>query len=42
MASGIGVAVALAQTTVALGATAFVYVTLRTLRGVERRIHGGS
>jgi putative Mg2+ transporter-C (MgtC) family protein len=42
MASGIGTAVALAQTAVALGATAFVFVTLRALGGVERRIHGGS
>jgi len=42
MASGIGAAVALAQTAVALGATALVFVTLRALGGVERRIHSGS
>jgi|SRR5437868_12615347 len=42
MTSGIGAAVALAQTIVALGGTVFVYVTLRALHGVERRIHGGS
>jgi len=39
MASAIGAAVALAQTGVALGATALVYVTLRALGGLERRIH---
>ena len=39
MASAIGAAVALAQTGVARGATALVYVTLRALGGLERRIH---
>jgi len=38
MAAAIGAAVALAQTLVALGATAFVYVTLHALGAVESRI----
>ncbi len=42
MAAAIGAAVALTQTAVALGTTALVYVTLRALGGIERRIHGSS
>jgi putative Mg2+ transporter-C (MgtC) family protein len=42
MAAGIGAGVALAQTVVAVGTTAFVYLTLHAFGGVERRLHDDS